>query len=281
MDKKRMTHMLLLGIRQLRLPYYQGFAAQMAFYLMLSIIPIMIVLSQLLGLFSISLDTLSDLIDKYVSVEVADVLKELIAHSSTGVMNIAFVAIALWSSSKAQFSMLRMANYTITNGQSTGKGYFRDRLKAIRTIAFTLFTVTAALIILVYGEYIFKLILNHIYGTAGIEHEIDGFLLFLRWPAALTLYFLMVSYNYYSLPYNKVKFREILPGSIFASIAMLVITLLYELYMEYVINFDIIYGSLASAIALMLWFFFLAWALELGVLCNKAWEDTKRMENIG
>ena len=274
MDKKRLTYMLLFVIRQLKNPYYQGFAAQMGFYFMLSIVPLMIALSQLLGLFSISLDMLGDLIDEYVSEDVADVLSGLIARSSTGAMNIAFVMIALWSSSKAQFSMLRMANYTITDGQSTGRGFFRDRFKAVRTIAFTLFTVTFALIILVYGESIFNLLLNNIYGTAEIEYEIDGFLLFLRWPAALTMYFFMVSYNYYALPYAKVKFTEILPGGIFASAAMLVITLLYAVFIRYVVNFDIIYGSLASAIALMMWFFLLSWALELGVLFNKAWTDT-------
>lgn len=275
--RKRLYRMTLLGIKQFKDPYYQGFAAELAFYFILSIVPIMIVLSQLLGLFSISLSALSSWIDAYVSEEMSDFLKGLISYSSTGAMNVFFIVTALWSASRAQFSMMRIANYTISSGQSTGRGYFRDRFRAVKTILFTLFTVAFALIILVYGKPILALLLTTLTDTLNIDYEIDSFWLLIRWPIAMALYFLMVSYNYYVLPYKKVRFREILPGSIFASAAMLIITFFYTLYTEYIANYDIIYGSLASVVALMFWFYFLSWALGLGVLTNKVWADTREL----
>lgn len=270
--------MILLGIKQLKDPYYQGFAAELAFYFILSIVPIMIVLSQILGLFSISLDMIGGWIDQYVTGGVNDMVRSLISSTTTtGTLNVFFILVALWSASKAQFSMMRIANYTITSGESTGKGYFRDRFRAIKTIVFTLFTVAFALIILVYGEPLLNLILINLTRTLNIDYQISNIWLFLRWPVSLTLYFLMVSYNYYVLPYKKVRFREIMPGSVFASIAMLLITLGYSIYTKYIAHYDIIYGSLASVVALMFWFFFLSWALGLGVLCNKVWHDTRGM----
>ena len=85
----------------------------------------------------------------------------------------------------------------------------------------------------------------------------------------------MVSYNYYVLPNEKLSFREIVPGSIFGAIGMLVVTIVYSNYADYTVNYDIIYGSLANIAALLMWFYFLAWVLCLGILFNKVWRDTR------
>jgi len=275
MTGRKLFQIALIIIRQMKNPYYRGFAAQLAFYFMLSIVPIMIVLSQLLGVFSISLDALDTLINQYVSEEVAEILMDFIAYAPTGPMNAVFVVTAIWAASQVQFSLIRMTNYTFTEGQSIGKGYFRDRLKAVRTILITLFTVSFALVILAYGEHIFTLFLNTVNVPQSVKYGVERYMLYLRWPVAMALYFLMVCYNYYVLPYVKVKFKDILPGSIFASVSMLVVTYIFTGYTRYATHLDILYGSLASIVVLMFWFFFISWALGLGILFNKAWADTK------
>lgn len=280
MTKQRLMQMILLGIKQFRLPYYQGFAAQVAFYFLLSIVPIIIVLSQLLGLFSISLDALSGIIKQYVSADVADVILELLSYQSTRAMNVVFIIISLWAASRAEFCLMRIANYTLTGGKSTGNGYFRERIRAVKTMIFTLFTLTFVLIILVYGELIINVIARALATTIGAKYQVDVFWLILRYPVTMVLYFLMVSYNYYVLPSAKMSFKSIVPGSIFASVGMLVVTLGYKVYTGYIANYDIIYGSMASMVAVMMWFYFLAWALGLGILCNKVWADTKVVQKI-
>ncbi len=275
MNKRRVIQMIVLSIKQIRDPYYHGFAAQLAFYFLMSIVPTIIVLSQLLGIFSISLGTLGDLIEQYVAEDVANVVLKLFAYQSTGAMNIVFVAITLWAASRAEFALMRIANYTLTGGKSTGNGYWRERIRAFKTMALTLFTLAFGLIILVYGELIIKLVAATLITTIGMNYKVDVFWLVLRWPVTMALYFLMVSYSYYILPSERLKFRQIVPGSIFASVGMLVVTVGYKIYAEYVSNYDILYGSMAAVVAVMMWFYFLAWALVLGVLCNKVWADTK------
>ena len=268
--------MILMGIAQFRDPFYQGFAAQLAFYFLLSIFPTIIVLSQLLGIFDISLEFLSDWAGQYLQQEqaAASILKNLLTYSSTGTMNVVFIVMAVWAGSRAQFSMARIANYTMTGGRTTG-GYFAERFRAMKTIVFTLFTLTFALIILVYGEILLNVFTNIIAETTGGKVEISMIWLYLRWPAAMALYFLMVSYNYYMLPKVRVSYRNIIPGSIFGSVGMLAVTLGFMFFQTYIANYDILYGSMASVVALLFWFYFLAWALELGVLCNKVWADTR------
>lgn len=275
MSKKRLIRMIMLGIRQFRNPYYQGFAAQVAFYFLMSIVPIIIVLSQLLGIFSISMDTLGGFIKQYVSGDVANVILGLLSYQSTSGMNIVLIVIALWAASRAEFCLMRIANFTLTGGKSTGNGYFKERIRAVKTMIFTLFTLTFALIILVYGELIIRVVAKTLAATIGVTYEVDVFWLVLRYPVTMALYFLMVSYNYYVLPSTKLSFKSIMPGSIFASVGMLVVTLGYKIYTGYIANYNILYGSMASVVAVMMWFYFLAWALGLGILCNKVWADTK------
>ena len=98
---------------------------------------------------------------------------------------------------------------------------------------------------------------------------------FLRWPLAGVLYFLMISYNYYVLPIERLKFKEVLPGSLLCAVGMLVVTIAYSYYANYIVNYNIIYGSLASIVALLFWFYFLSWAMCIGVMFNKVWKDTK------
>lgn len=56
----RVKKMIVLGIQQFQDPYYQGVAAQLAFFMFLSILPTFILLSQVLGFFSLSLSSIEN-----------------------------------------------------------------------------------------------------------------------------------------------------------------------------------------------------------------------------
>lgn len=262
--------MVLLGIKQFSDPYYQGFAAQLSFFIMLSLVPTLVVLSQLLGILNISLSTIDQWVAAYVAPDMAGMIGQMLDYRPATTSNIIMIIMALWAASRAQFSMMRIANYTYTEGRTTGS-WWRERLRSLKTMALTLFTFAFVAIILVYG----KIILQLVFGEIIEGTMIDTLWTYLRWPMAGLLYFLMVSYNYYVLPNDKLKFREIVPGSIFGSVGMLIVTIVYSIYASNAVSYDIIYGSLASIVALMFWFYFLAWALCLGILFNKVWKDTR------
>jgi len=270
--KTRLLKMFILGFKQLQDPYYQGFAAQVAFYLMLSIVPLLLLITQLLGFFDVSLERAVEFISQYTGREISKMFEPLIRFSSAGLGNIIFIIIALWSASRASFAIMRITNYTLTEGRSTGGNYFAERFRAIRTMLITIFTIVFSLIILAYG----KLILEIVLAFMGLHPELylDSVWLWLRWLLGFGLYFLMVSCNYYILPTRKVPFRKVIPGSLFASAGMLIVTVGYARYANSLANYDLLYGALSSVVAILFWFFLLAWVMFLGVLFNKVWDDT-------
>ena len=269
--KDRLLQMLILGIRQFRDPYYQGFAAQISFYLMLSLVPILMLITQILGYFNLSLETVLGWVEDYTGSEVSGMLTSLTEFSSAGAVNIVFVAVALWAASRAQFAIMRISNYTFTDGKSTGKGYWRERFRAVWTMAITLIALLFSVLILAYGGLIVDACMQFL-PMDGV-YLVDLFR-FLRWLPAAVLYFLMICYIYYIMPTEKISFRKILPGGLFACIGMLVVTILYSKYINNIANYDILYGTLSSIVAILFWFYFLAWVLCLGILINKVLDDT-------
>lgn len=270
--KTRLLRMLILGFKQFQDPYYQGFAAQVSFYLMLSIVPIIVLITQILGFFGVSMESALSLIEEYTGRQMSGMLKSLFEFSSVGFANILFVVVALWAASRASFAIMRITNYTLTDGRNTGKGYFSERFRAVKTMGITIITIVLSLVILAYGKLIFTAVVS----ALGLDSSliVESTWLWLRWLMGFALYFFMVSYNYYILPTEKVEYKKVIPGSVFASVGLLVVTGFYSRYTTSLANYDVLYGALSSVVAIMMWFYFLAWVLCLGVLCNKVWDDT-------
>ncbi len=268
---KRLMRIVLLAIKEYRDPYYRGVAAQMAFYFMLSIVPIFIVLTQLLGILDIPLRALESWIDKYVAESMADTIKSFLEYRSATATNIVFIIMAVWSASRIEFCLMRLTNYTYSEGQDLGK-FWRDRLRAMLTMVITICSIALAVVFIVYGKVIFDTLLGIIPILKG--SWVDILWTLFRWPAAMLLYLFMVSLNYYILPRERLKYRQILPGSIFGALGMFIMTMVYSAYVSHAVNYDLIYGSLASIVALMFWFYLISWALSLGVVFNKLWRET-------
>ena len=217
--------MFIVGFQQIQDPYYHGFAAQISFYLMLSVVPILILIIQLLGLIGISMETALNVVEQYTGNRISNVLSIIFEFSSIGFGNIIFLIIALWAGSRASFAISRIANYTMTEGRNTGKNYFIERARAIVTMLLTMISLVVAIVILCYG----KIILIGALTALRIDDTsfVDSFWLWLRWPLAFVLYFFIIGYNFYILPTVRKPFKTVIPGALFASIGMLIVSWVY------------------------------------------------------
>lgn len=272
----RIRKMIILGIQQFQDPYYQGVAAQLAFFMFLSILPTFILLSQVLGFFSLSLSNIEQWVDINVTGAGVDTIRRMLNYSPSGINSFFLAVTALWAASRVQFAMIRVTNYTLTDGTMTGEGYVKDRLRSLKTILMTIFTVAFSLIVVVYGPIILNLVLGKVLGAKITEAAWMA----LRWPLAAALYFLMISYNYYVLPSIRVRYRDIVPGSVFASVGFLAVTFVYNIYTTRSVNYDILYGSFSNIVVLMFWFWFIAWVMCLGVTINRVWWATRKYDAI-
>jgi membrane protein len=66
--------------------------------------------------------------------------------------------------------------------------------------------------------------------------------------------------------------RAVLPGSIVATVGIMLVTWIYSLYTSRATHHNIIYGAFSTIVAMMLWFYLISWVLCIGMMFNKSWD---------
>ena len=260
---KRMLKICFHLWRQFDDPYYAGFAAQIAYFFLMSAIPMLIVLTQVLGIFDVSMDFIKEWLEQHLSTEMGSVLEGIFSASSTVLPNFFLILLGLWASSSLAFSLSRLTTYTISYGKYR-YNFFTERLKAIPMAILTILVVAIALVIYVYGELIAKRVLRNMFVYELISH--------LRTPLLLLVVFLMILSSYYILPRIRVPLRAVLPGSIVATAGIMIVTWFYSLYISRATNYNLLYGAFSNIVAMMLWFYLISWVLCIGMMFNKSWD---------
>ncbi|MDR3363650.1 MAG: YihY/virulence factor BrkB family protein [Clostridiales Family XIII bacterium] len=286
-------------------PFYAGGAAELAFWLLLSLVPATILLAQLLHLFTLSMEAAHNVLGVYLSEDIYNLVAPLLDYSPQKAVTALLIILAFWSGSRAVFTLMRITNRAYDVVPKTGNPalwYVRERLRAILMTLLVLVTMVFALYILVYGELIVKASLSYSNDYLGGHYEFSDVWYGLRWVIAFALFFFMAFSIYYILPVSGVRYREhfagrklatvknvlalwlknrrrayrkALPGSLFAAVAMLVVTWAYTIYVRYVAlgNFNILYGSLSSVVVLLLWFYVMAFVVITGIQVNATYAE--------
>lgn len=277
-DKKiiinRIVSMLAQGLAILGKPYCQDAAAVITYFILLSLVPTVIIMTQLLSLVDISQVDMDKVIDGMMDPSMGNLLKSLLTAPLTAGNNLILAGTAIWAASKMQFSMQKVTNYIYTDGETTGT-FIKERIRAIIITILTVMIFAVVTVILVNGP----LIIQALFGNMLKGTTINKIWMQLRWPVTALLYLLLVLFNYLTLPnykldIQKLKARDVLPGSILAVTGMLLVTFFYSLYIKFA-NLSAIYGALASIVALMVWFYLISEVLIIGMIFNKVWTNTR------
>ena len=267
-EKEKLTFSKLVQMgfhvwRQFDDPYYAGFAAQIAYFFFMSSVPIIIVLTQVLGIFEISMDFIQEWLEQHLSTQMNGVLASIFSASSTTFANVFMVILALWAASSLEFSLSRLTTYTLTRGKYRFN-WFTERAKAIPMALMMLLAVALSLTVYVYGEMV---------ATSIFRSEFFGNLIgSLRTPVLAMIFFVVVTTSYYISPRIRVPIRAILPGSIIATIGIMIVTWIYSLYQAKAVTYNVLYGAFSTIVAVLLWFYLISWVLCIGMMFNKSWD---------
>lgn len=267
----RAVKMIFHVWRQFDDQHYAGIAAQIAYFFLMASVPTLVVLSQLLGVFDVSLDFIRSWVTENFDGAMNSFIMGLFDASNVGVTNFFMIILSLWAASGLEFSLARITSYTISEGRYRFN-FFVERFLAIPTALFAIVAIAFSLIIYVYGETY----LNKILG----DNPIFELVLDLKGIMLYALFFVMVLVNYYILPRIRVPFRSIIPGAVIATLGIAVATRCYSMYIARATNYDLLYGSFASIIAMMLWFYIISLVLCIGMMFNKAWDDVMERDRL-
>ncbi len=185
-------------------------------------------------------------------------LRDFINHPRTGLLSIGFI-LSMFFSSNAIMGIMRSfdKNY-IGFKKRTG---LQKRGAALK-ITLILFILVLASILLLTGQGV---ILKWI----GIKnHTVRNIISIARWIVIVLLYFASISYIYRHAPAVHKKWRLVNPGSILATLLMLLLTLAFSWWVSRFGNYNQLYGSIGTVLILMLLIYFNSIILLIGFELN-------------
>ena len=108
----------------------------------------------------------------------------------------------------------------------------------------------------------------------------ESILSFLRWPlmAVLLMFGLAVIYRFGPSKEDP-EWQWISPGAVFATLGLIVASVLFSWYASNFANYNETYGSLGAAIAMMMWLWIAAIVVMTGAELNSEVERQLKIEN--
>lgn len=250
--------------RQLKEDNITAYASSCAFFIFLSLIPMIMLLLAILPYTPVD----PELLTKWVLEEfpagtgsfIVSILEE-VSNRSIGLISVSAV-MTLWSAGKGINSLIAGFN-AIDRTFDKRNGLWVRVIACLYTLVF-LAGVLLMLIVVVCGKFIREV------STGAFPRLAGAFEVMLHFRTLISIGVLSILFMlcYSLLPYKKHKFREQFPGAVLAATVWTGYSYLFSFYINRFGAFSM-YGSLTAIIILMVWLYMCMYFLFLGDNLNK------------
>ncbi|MFM7645089.1 MAG: YihY/virulence factor BrkB family protein [Sphingomonadales bacterium] len=185
-------------------------------------------------------------------------LQDFINNPRNGLLSLGFI-LSLYFSSNAMMGIMRSfdKNYV---GFTKRKGFHR-RVVALKITGILYLIVFASLAILIARDVVLQWL--------GIENlRLIALIMNLRWFVIVLLFFFCISFIYRHAPSVQKKWRLINPGSVLATLLMLLMTLALSWWVTHFSHYNQLYGSIGTVLIIMVLIFINSLILLIGFELN-------------
>jgi membrane protein len=251
-----------------------GRAAQLAYYWLFSIFPLLIFLTTLLAFLPMrrSLDQWIGAFSAVLPPEAYSLLNntfQQIANQQRGGLLSFSILLMLWSSSSGMEAIITALNRAY--GAAPARAWWKVRLLAIGlTLGLAVFIISA-LALIFFGESIGAQLARYF----GFSSAFETVWAVAQLPIIVVLTLLGIELIYYFAPNiergkNGKRWQWFTPGAVFAVCLWLLISFGFRFYVSRFGHFDATYGALGGVMVLMLWLYLTGVAILVGGEINSA-----------
>lgn len=245
-------------------------AAQIAFYFIFALFPLLLFLLSLFGLVLGSAEDmrqelfvyLREIIPASAVTLIEQTLSEVVQESSGGKLTFGFL-LALWSAS-AGIDSVRIVLNDVYDLEETRPWWRYKLVSVFLTLALTVLVIFVIATIF-YGSSF----LTSVFASTGLESSapvIANILSFILILAAMLLAF---AFLYAFVPnHEPFAWKWITPGAVAAVVLWLVFSFGFRIYLAYFDSYAATYGSLGAIIILLLWLYLTALVILIGGVIN-------------
>lgn len=183
------------------------------------------------------------------------------------------ILVSLWSAQKGTNSVFEGVN--IAYDEIDERGFFkRNGLTLLFTLCGIIVGILCTALVVVFPALV---------ESINLPFYLEILIQWLRWPLMAAVIMGTLALTYKIAPDRRnPKFRWVSWGAVTATTLWLAGSILFSVYINNFGNYDETYGSFASVIILMLWFYITAYVILLGAEINSEMEhQTRKDSTIG
>ncbi|MBS5165811.1 MAG: YihY/virulence factor BrkB family protein [Butyricicoccus sp.] len=247
-------------------------AAELAFFLLFSLFPLLMVLNSLLGLAHLSEVTILNA-TQFLPEDVQQILVNYMTFlgSNDSVRPLLLGScLTLYFLSRAvrsiMYSMRRIYRC------STDHTMLHNLLVSLVLTGGLLLLLGASIFLIVVGQEFLQLVMR------WFPMLYSGLILvrYLGYPAAICIALVFLMLLYRLVPPVRMGWHAALPGACTSLVGWIVLTRCFAYYVDHMGNYNILYGSIGALMVLMLWLYLTSTTLILGGVLNHILSETRR-----
>lgn len=249
-------------------------AAQFSYYIVFSLFPLLICVNWFVGVLHINYDNAMTVLSRFLPQSAVSIITGYLDYIADYQSNAALflgIFMLMMPASGALRSLQGILSDIYNRGRNTGSLYFV--LSFLFSLLF-LVVIYLCIVVLFTGNWLLEFVIA--------RFKIGRFILDWNWLRFLVL-FLLISFILYVLyrfgPFTGRKPRKlfegyVLPGMIFSSLALVVVSILFSYFISLSTRYSLVYGSLASIIILMMWLYVCSNVIIIGGIVNRLADET-------
>ena len=240
-------------------------SAALAFYLLFMLFPFLIFISALLGLLRLDvagiLLALGEILPRGV-VDLIEVYLTYVSRNPSPHLLVFGLVFSIYFPMRATNSLMRSVRTAYHLGPPRGPA--RHVLKTLLYTVMLIVTIAAALALMTVGDRILSYAVAH-FRLPGFVAEAWARL---RFPAVAVLCYFALFFLYAMAQDGRQPWRNIWPGTLAALTAWMAVSWLYAFYVDNIANYSLLYGSIGTVIALLMWLYMSSVVLIMGAELN-------------
>lgn len=251
-------------IKILSLKELQILPAYLSYNFVLALIPILTIIVIVAGWFSVSIDSITGLIEDILPSYASDVVIPAISGKefdfSVGFLNLITFILA----SNGTYAIVTASNslYKVENSSQ-----IRDRIKSVVILLLIIGLLLFLVLVPMFGGRILELLGNYKL-FSNVLDEIVLVYKIVKWPITFLVIFFNIKLIYIIAPSIKVNKEETTIGAFVTTVIWVIFTAIFGYYIKFFARYDLIYGSLSSITILLIWLYVLSFILILGIVIN-------------
>ncbi|MDR6999127.1 YihY/virulence factor BrkB family protein [Neobacillus niacini] len=250
-----------------------GLSAQLAYFFLLSLFPLLIVLFTLLPYIPIPHQNVLGVIKGFAPAEAMDLIeknvKYVMNHRNSGLLSFGIIG-TIWSASNGINAIVRAFNkaYNVKENRS----FIVVRGTAILLTLGMIIVFILAIILPVFGRKIGIFVFSQV----GFSDEFVNVWDTLSYPVSAVILFLIFTGLYWIAPNVKLRCRSAIPGGAFATVGWIISSVGLSFFVGKFSDFSLTYGSIGAIIVLMIWLYLSAFIIILGGEINAFYSEKSK-----